>query len=79
MDDAKISASPPIDEQETDTEADKAFSRHLTRMALRDVTQPASARTATAWAQPATASHHSPFRASLDLLLNYFKIARRGL
>ena len=72
------------------TEAEEAFQRHLTRMALRDVTQGASGQTAAASAQSAMASaqsdlsaanarHHSRFRASLDLFLNYFKIARRSL
>src|ERR1700761_3023735 len=50
-------------------EAEDAFQRHLTRMALRDVTRevvnPA----------PSSSTHHGRFRASLELFLNYFKIA----
>ena len=38
------------------TEAEEAFQRHLTRMALRDVTQGASGQTAAASAQSAMAS-----------------------
>ncbi len=61
-------------------EAEDAFQRHLTRMALRDLTQPASAQATTASAKSATpAANGRRFRASFDLLLNYFKIARRSL
>ena len=73
--------------------ADEAFSRHLTRMALRDATRPESPDGSelpgspedSALPSPAKTAtfddprRHSPRRASLDLLLNYFKIARRSL
>jgi ABC-type antimicrobial peptide transport system permease subunit len=58
-------------------ESEAAFQRHLTRMALRDTLQPGQP------AGPPTA--HSPGhpsdrpRMSLDLIINYFKIARRSL
>src|SRR5579883_1248123 len=52
--------------------ADDAFQRHLTRMALRDNTQPETA-------QEIPNRRNSKPRASLDLFLNYFKIARRSL
>ncbi|HEV2482944.1 MAG TPA: ABC transporter permease, partial [Puia sp.] len=68
-------------------EADDAFERHLTRMALRDVTAPAagserSGSTPSSPGQsgiPRPATVNSHFRASLELFLNYFKIARRTL
>ena len=59
-------------------EAEDAFQRHLTRMALRDVTQAASAQDKSATATAAK-DRQSRFHASLDLFLNYFKIARRSL
>ncbi len=53
---------------EADSEA--AFQRHLTRMALRDAVTPIP--------DPPRAARRRP-GVSLDLLINYFKIARRSL
>jgi len=57
-------------------ETEEAFQRHLTRMALRDITRPTPA-SAPDPRQPGPTQ--SRLRASLDLFLNYFKIARRTL
>lgn len=101
LSDLETTGPAPLDTED-------AFQRHLTRMALRDVTgsgvqaapgttsggTTASPQTATpsgtgaptsgpmAATDPetqATTRSHSPFRASLDLILNYFKTARRSL
>jgi putative ABC transport system permease protein len=56
---------------EADSEA--AFRRHLTRMALRDTVADTPKHTATA------TTKKRGRRVSLDLLINYFKIARRSL
>ena len=65
----------------TDQQQDtgEAFSRHLTRMALGDATRPDLPVPAPAAAGFDDLRRHSPRRASLDLLVNYFKIARRSL
>jgi len=61
---------------EADSEA--AFRRHLTRMALRDTAQATTdAPAAEAW--PIVGRRRGRSRVSLDLLANYFKIARRSL
>ena len=73
-------------------DAGEAFSRHLTRMALRDATRPESPEGSESPELPDQPADtpikapafdnprlHSPRRASLDLLVNYFKIARRSL
>jgi putative ABC transport system permease protein len=76
-------------------EAEDAFQRHLSRMALRDVTgtptgtgttegapgpTPASGAPGSGKSDvPGPAAANSRFRASIELCLNYFKIARRTL
>lgn len=62
-------------------EAEDAFQRHLTRMALRDVTREIAGPAPSS--QPGhpveTAARHGRLRFSLELFGNYFKVARRGL
>lgn len=69
------------DKHENKTESEAAFQRHLTRMALRDTLQPAPPVGTAAAPDPAVArpKSHSRPHVSLDLLINYFKIARRSI
>jgi len=63
-------SKPPAD----DTEADEAFSRHLTRMALRDIRQPTDLQI-----QTPPSAKAGPIARTRDLIENYYKIAWRSL
>src|ERR1700722_2770774 len=70
------------DEHKAELDSEAALQRHLTRMALRDpvpgITDPATTGPNDPRAQPHPHRQSRP-RMSLDLLANYFKIARRSI